>query len=161
MLSVIDLRPLAEQPDLDYRARNPRARYDVEQAVEHVRPMVEAVAQRGAAALAELSAQWDGVVPASFRVPADALAAAADGLDPALRVAFEESIRRRRLVCEDEGRAAAGLPLACGAARKSSYSRTPPASDVAVLANGATRDGSRGSPEGSPCPGAASPNGFR
>jgi len=108
VLSVIDLRPLAEQPDLDYRARMPRARYDVEQAVEHVRPMVEAVAQRGAAALAELSAQWDGVVPASFRVPADALAAAADGLDPALRAAFVESIRRRRLVCEDEGRAASG-----------------------------------------------------
>ncbi len=80
----------------------PRARFDVEHAVAAVAPICEAVASEGEAALRRFSAQFDHVVPVSLRVPVEDLDAALDGLDPALRAAFDESIRRRRAVCTDE-----------------------------------------------------------
>ena len=58
--------------------------------------------ERGEAALTEFSRTFDRVVPDSFRVPADLLARCADELDPAVREAFTESIRRRRAVAESE-----------------------------------------------------------
>lgn len=105
MLQTIDLRG---QNLADYRAALPRADFDVEAAVARVRPIVTAVAERGAAALTEFSQQFDHVVPASFRVPADAIAAAEAELAPELRQAFTEAIRRRRLVAEAE---AASVPV--------------------------------------------------
>ena len=78
---------------------------DVEHAVERVRPICDAVAERGADAIAELSARFDGCVPASLRVPAEAIAAAEQALTPELRAALIESIRRRRAVAEVEARA--------------------------------------------------------
>jgi histidinol dehydrogenase len=63
---------------------------------------VAAVAERGEAALAEYSLAFDHVVPDSFRVPAEAIAAAEAGLDGDVRAALVESIRRRRLVAEAE-----------------------------------------------------------
>jgi histidinol dehydrogenase len=86
----------------DYRGVLPRAPLDVEQAVALVRPVVAAVAERGEAALAEYSLAFDHVVPDSFRVPAEAIAAAEAGLDGDVRAALVESIRRRRLVAEAE-----------------------------------------------------------
>ena len=64
--------------------------------------MVDAVATRGEAALREFSERFDKVVPASFRVPAEALVAAAAGLAEAERRAFGEAIVRRRAVAEAE-----------------------------------------------------------
>jgi histidinol dehydrogenase len=86
----------------DYRGVLPRAALDVEQAVALVRPVVAAVAERGEAALAEYSQAFDHVVPVSFRVPAEAIAAAEAGLSEDVRAALVESIRRRRLVAEAE-----------------------------------------------------------
>ena len=83
----------------------PRAELDVEAALEKVRPICEAVRHRGAAAVRELTAELDGVEIASTRVPPAALAAALDGLDPRVRAALEESIRRARLVHRDQRRA--------------------------------------------------------
>jgi histidinol dehydrogenase len=71
-------------------------------AVEVVRPVVQAVAERGEAALREFSERFDHVVPESFRVPAQALADAAAGLAPADRAAFTEAIERRRRVAAAE-----------------------------------------------------------
>lgn len=105
MLQTIDLRG---QNLVDYRAALPRADFDVEAAVARVRPIVTAVAERGAAALTEFSQQFDHVVPTSFRVPAAAIAAAEADLSPELRQAFTEAIRRRRLVAEAE---AASVPV--------------------------------------------------
>jgi histidinol dehydrogenase len=105
VLQTIDLRG---QNLADYRAALPRADFDVEAAVDRVRPIVAAVAERGAAALAEFSEQFDHVVPSSFRVPAAALAAAEAELSDELREAFTEAIRRRRLVAEAE---AASVPV--------------------------------------------------
>ncbi len=88
--------------DIDYATAVPRAEFDVEHAVAAVAPICEAVATEGEAALRRFSEKFDHVVPASLRVPAEELDAALAGLDPELRAAFEESIRRRRAVCADE-----------------------------------------------------------
>ncbi len=99
MLRTIDLRGTTVA---DYRSVLPRAAFDVAAAVEQVRPIVEAVAERGEAALAEFSERFDRVVPATFRVPAEALAAAEAGLAPNVRAAFVEAIYRRRKVATAE-----------------------------------------------------------
>ena len=88
----------------DYRGVLPRAEFDVDAAVEQVRPIVAAVAD-AVPALAEFSERFDRVVPESFRVPPDELAAALDGLDAHVRAAFGEAIRRRRQVAEAEAEA--------------------------------------------------------
>jgi histidinol dehydrogenase len=94
----LDFRSL----DGGYRQVMPRAAIDVDSAVEVVRPVCEAVRDRGVQALEEFSQRFDHVVPDSFRVPAEALIRAEAELDPELREAFAESIRRRRLVAESE-----------------------------------------------------------
>lgn len=97
-MKILDLRGQTG----DYRLAVPRAALDVEQAVERVRPVCAAVAERGEAALVEFSDKFDHVVPESFRVPDELLQQAAAELDPAIRAAFEESIRRRSLVAQAE-----------------------------------------------------------
>lgn len=72
----------------------------MEAAVAIVAPIVEDVAHRGEEALREYCQRFDGVTPDTLRVPAAALATAAEELDPALADAFAEAIRRRRLVAE-------------------------------------------------------------
>jgi len=97
VLSLIDL---SSQRLDDYSSVLPRGKFDVEHAVETVRPICDAVRTEGEAALRRFSEQFDHVVPERLRVPAEALAAALDGLDPAVREAIEISIARRRAVCE-------------------------------------------------------------
>lgn len=82
-----------------YRAALPRADFNVECAVEVVRPICEAIAHEGEVALRRFSERFDQTVPPSFRVPGDLLAQCAADLDPQLRKAFELSIDRRRRVC--------------------------------------------------------------
>ena len=94
MLRTLDLRGRRG----DGRALLPRAELDVEAATAAVAPIIAAVAERGVDALREFSQRFDRCVPADFRVPAEALAAALAGIGPELRHAFEESIRRRRAV---------------------------------------------------------------
>lgn len=76
----------------------PRAEVDVEAATASVAPILEDVRRRGAAALRELAERFDGVRPEHLRVPAEAIAAAVEVLDPAVREALEETIRRVRAV---------------------------------------------------------------
>jgi len=96
VLRTVDLTDLVG----DYRAHIPRAALDVAGAMDAVREVCDAVRERGTEALAEYSHRFDGVVPATFRVPERVLVEAAEQLDPKLREAFEESIRRRRVVAE-------------------------------------------------------------
>ncbi|MEA5052693.1 MAG: histidinol dehydrogenase [Propionicimonas sp.] len=98
MLRTLDLRGHA----VDSSVSLPRAAFDVEAATERVRPIVQAVAERGEAALAEFSERFDKVVPASFRVPAEELATAEAALEPGLRAALVEAIRRRQIVAGNE-----------------------------------------------------------
>jgi histidinol dehydrogenase len=103
VLGVIDLRGRrAAGERLDYAAVLPRAAFDVDAAVEVIRPICADVAERGMAALAEYSARFDHVVPEEFAVPAEALERAAAQLDPQLRTAFDVAIDRRRRVSEAE-----------------------------------------------------------
>ncbi len=82
----------------------PRAGLDVSTATEQVRPTVEAIRERGAAAVREAAQRFDGVTPPSLRVPAQALRSAREGLDPAVRDALGEAIARARLVHEAQRR---------------------------------------------------------
>ncbi|MGW4883570.1 histidinol dehydrogenase [Streptomyces murinus] len=106
MISRIDLRgdALPEGPAL--RDLLPRADFDVQAALEKVRPICEDVHHRGDAALIDFAAKFDGVRLESVRVPAQALADALAGLDADVRAALEESIRRARLVHRAQRRTA-------------------------------------------------------
>ncbi|MFD9891869.1 histidinol dehydrogenase [Amycolatopsis sp. NPDC059027] len=103
MLNRTDLRgqvPTAAE----LRATLPRAEYDVDAALHHVRPVVEAVRDRGVEAVLEYTERFDKVRPSAVRVPAAELAKALDELDPAVRAALEESITRARKVHAEQRR---------------------------------------------------------
>ncbi|QES41096.1 histidinol dehydrogenase [Streptomyces venezuelae] len=108
MISRIDLRgdALTEFPSGPaLRALLPRADFDVAAALEKVRPICEDVHHRGDAALIDYAEKFDGVRLDQVRVPAAALTEALEGLDPAVRAALEESIRRARTVHREQRRA--------------------------------------------------------
>ena len=102
MIPRLDLR--GSLPD-DLRSVLPRAELDVEAALEKVRPICEDVHHRGAAAVREYTEKFDGVALESSRVPSAEVQRALAALDPAVRDALEESIRRTRLVHRDQRRA--------------------------------------------------------
>src|SRR6476661_2035423 len=99
MIRRIDLRG-ASVPD--YRAVVPRAAFDVEAALDVVRPICDAVRHRGVEAITELTAKFDHVEQTEIAVPAEALRSALEELDPAIRAGLEESISRLRTTCEAE-----------------------------------------------------------
>lgn len=101
MMATTDLRGRALGVR-ELRALLPRADFDVAAAVETVRPICEDVRHRGAVALYELAERFDGVRPASLRVPQSVLDAAIEQLDPQVRAALEESITRARLVHQQQ-----------------------------------------------------------
>src|SRR5688500_5136767 len=103
MLSRIDLRGRTTTP-AQLRAAVPRAEMDVDAALHQVRPIVDAVAARGVEAVLEYTEKFDGVRPASVRVPAAAIESALTSLDPAVREALEEVITRTRRVHADQRR---------------------------------------------------------
>src|SRR5665648_457245 len=103
MISRIDLRGRA----LDARSLRealPRAEFDVEAALSAARPICDDVRRRGAEALRDLGQRFDGVRPGRLRVPAEVLKTALDALDPDVRAALAETIRRVRIVHEDQRR---------------------------------------------------------
>nr|WP_202446991.1 histidinol dehydrogenase [Streptomyces sp. SID5468] len=104
VISRIDLRGTAFPEGGIDRDLLPRAELDVEAALEKVRPICDDVRHRGTAALIEYARRFDGVTLDRVRVPADALTRALAGLDPAVRAALEESIRRARLVHREQRR---------------------------------------------------------
>ncbi len=101
MIRRIDLRG-ADPASVDYRASVPRAEFDVEAATHVVAPIIDAVRTRGVEAIVELSARFDGVDRDEITVPREALETALAELDPDIRAALEESVRRLRLTCEAE-----------------------------------------------------------
>ena len=96
-MSITDLREKRLTPrDLDDLL--PRAELDVAAAAEHIKPLIDDVAARGAAAVLDASERFDGIRPEQVRVPQAALDAALEQLDPAVRAALETSIARVRAV---------------------------------------------------------------
>ncbi|GAB2818083.1 histidinol dehydrogenase [Actinocorallia aurea] len=101
MISRIDLRGALPG---DLRDVLPRADFDVEAALEKVRPICEDVRHHGVEAVLRYTAQFDGVELTTTRVPAEAITAALENLDPAVRDALEEAIRRTRIVHREQRR---------------------------------------------------------
>ena len=101
MLRRLDLRA---EPGAPARTVLPRAAVDVSAAIEQVRPIVEDVARRGYPAAREASLRFDGVDVADPRVSPAEFAEALARLDPQVRTALEESIRRARIAHEDQRR---------------------------------------------------------
>ncbi|MBF6299898.1 histidinol dehydrogenase [Nocardia amamiensis] len=102
-LARVDLR--GRTPSVaELRAALPRGGVDVDSVLHQVRPVVEAIRDQGVSAALEFSERFDGVIPATVRVPAAELDAALDRLDPAVRAALEESIARARKVHADQRR---------------------------------------------------------
>ena len=97
------------------RAVLPRGGVDVDAVVPKVRPIVDAIAQRGAEAALEFGETFDGVRPATIRVPAAALDDAAAALDPAVRAALDAAIERTRAVHADQRRTGTTTTLGPGA----------------------------------------------
>lgn len=117
LLARIDLRG-TDQSNLSkaqLRAVLPRGGVDVEAVLSRVRPIVDEVAERGAAAALEFGESFDQVRPAAVRVPAAALQTALAGLDPAVRAALEVATSRARAVHADQRRTDTTTTLAPGA----------------------------------------------
>ncbi|ODR08445.1 histidinol dehydrogenase [Mycobacterium sherrisii] len=114
VLTRIDLRG-AELTAARLRAALPRGGADVETVLPQVRPIVDAVAERGAEAALEFGESFDGVRPAAVRVPAGALQAALDALAADVRDALQVMIERTRAVHADQRRADVTTVLGPGA----------------------------------------------
>ncbi|QTE30671.1 histidinol dehydrogenase [Pengzhenrongella sicca] len=97
MLTRLDLRG-RQLSTRELVAALPRAEIDVDAATHLVAPIIDAVRTRGAAALRDFAETFDGVRPVHLRVPAQEPARALAALDPAVRAALEETIRRVRAV---------------------------------------------------------------
>ncbi|WP_432534850.1 histidinol dehydrogenase [Kineococcus arenarius] len=113
MLRRTDLRGRALDA-MALRSVLPRAEVDVAAALATVAPLCEDVRARGTVALVELTERFDGVRLSDVRVPREALRAALEQLDPRVREALEESVRRARLVHADQRRADVTTRLADG-----------------------------------------------
>lgn len=103
MLARTDLR--GSTPTLaQLRRALPRGGTDVNAVLDTVEPVVHAVAEHGVEAALSYGQRFDGVRPASVRVPADAISEALERLDPAIADALRESITRARKVHADQRR---------------------------------------------------------
>jgi histidinol dehydrogenase len=98
----------------DLRRVLPRAAVDVSAALAVVTPVVEDVRTRGYAAAREATARFDGVDLEQPRVPVQAIAGALSELDPAVRAALQESIRRARLVHSEQRRGTVDVQVVPG-----------------------------------------------
>jgi histidinol dehydrogenase len=78
----------------------PRAQLDVAAVMPQVAPVCEDVRRRGAAAVREYTARFDGVDLPTTRVAHEVMAHALAALDPPVRAALEEAARRVRAVHE-------------------------------------------------------------
>lgn len=80
----------------------PRAEMGTSEASDLVRPILDDVKARGAAALRDYEEKFDNIRPEHLRVPVQAMQQALDELDPEVRAAIEESVRRSRAVCASQ-----------------------------------------------------------
>jgi histidinol dehydrogenase len=113
-MARIDLRG-AELSAARLRAALPRGGVDVDAVLPKVRPIVDAVAERGAVAALEFGESFDGVRPPTVRVPASELNDALNGLDSNVRIALQVAIERARAVHADQRRSDTATTLGPGA----------------------------------------------
>jgi histidinol dehydrogenase len=113
-MSRIDLRNRSMSA-AQLRAALPRGGVDVDAVMPKVRPIVDAVAERGADAALEYGQSFDKVRPATVRVPVGELEAALTALDADVRTALQVAIDRARAVHADQRRTDTTTTLAPGA----------------------------------------------
>lgn len=102
-LARVDLR--GRTPSVaELRSALPRGGVDVDAVLHQVRPVVDAIRDRGAEAALEYGETFDGVRPARVRVPREELTRALAELDPDVRIALEVAIERTRKVHADQRR---------------------------------------------------------
>lgn len=94
-MRTIDLRG-RDLSRAELRALVPRAALSADQAVERVRPLVAAVAERGEEALREQARDFDGVEGHALRVDEAAIAASLRDCPPEVEAALRELIARLR-----------------------------------------------------------------
>ena len=95
MLRTIDLRG-RELSAADLVTALPRPDLDVAVAAEAAAELIADVRSQGSAALFAQAERFDGVRPASIRVPSEVITAAVDALDASVRSALDEAIVRVR-----------------------------------------------------------------
>ena len=113
-MARIDLRT-AELSAAQLRTALPRGGVDVDAVLPTVRPIVDAVAEKGADAALEYGETFDGVRPATVRVPVEDIERALTELAADVRVALEVAIERARAVHADQRRTDTTTTLAPGA----------------------------------------------
>ena len=114
MIQTIDLRGI--QPTAAaLLAAVPRSATDVATASDIAAELIADVRARGAAALFDQAERLDRVRPEHLRVPAQHIREAVDALDPLVRTAIDETIRRVRLASAAQVPAAATTTVAAGA----------------------------------------------
>jgi len=93
MIQLIDLRDI--QPNrVDLAELIPRSQSDFSQATDIAKGLIDAVRERGESALLDQAERLDGVRPPQIRIHAEEIGKAVRDLDPAVRDAIEEAIRR-------------------------------------------------------------------
>ncbi|WP_407445318.1 histidinol dehydrogenase [Rhodococcus sp. (in: high G+C Gram-positive bacteria)] len=103
MLARTDLRGRTPTT-AELRGALPRGGVDVDAVLHQVRPVVDDIRERGADAALDYCEKFDGVRPASVRVPQAELDRALAELDPAVRAALEVAIERTRKVHAEQRR---------------------------------------------------------
>jgi len=103
LIRTIDLRR-GSRSKADYRTALPRAAMDISAALIAIEPILNLVAQGSESDLIALGERYDKVAPPSIRVPQSIIDAALDSLDPSVRSALEEAIRRITKVHQNQTR---------------------------------------------------------
>ena len=103
MLARTDLRG-ARATTAQLRRAMPRGATDVDAVLGQVKPVIDAIRDRGAEAALEYGKKFDGVAPVTVRVPAELIDQALADIDPDVRAALTESIDRARKVHADQRR---------------------------------------------------------
>lgn len=103
MIRTVDLRGRSLSK-AQYNLELPRAMLNVAEAMVLIQPILDRVKNGTEADLIALAQEFDGVTPASIRVPQIELDEALSQLDPAIRTALELSISRVKKVHNDQVR---------------------------------------------------------
>ncbi|EFA23741.1 histidinol dehydrogenase [Bifidobacterium gallicum] len=101
IMRIIDLRG-QQLTRAEMLEAMPRAEMGTNEASELVRPILDNVKAHGAQALRDYAEKFDHVRPENLRVPVEVMQAAVEELDPEVREAIEESVRRARAVAASQ-----------------------------------------------------------
>ena len=113
MIRVVDVRGRSLDKS-GYQELLPRAELDISAAMATIEPILARVKNGDEKDLLSLCAEFDGIAPASIRVPQSALDQALSELDPRVRAALEKSAERIRLVHVEQKRVASKTQVVPG-----------------------------------------------